>query len=185
MRPSSWSRTNVSTTARESPSSIVKRSRVQSPDAPSRRICRVIAPPDSSFHDQTRSTNASRPMSWRDVPSALSCCSTTICVAMPAWSVPTCQSVSSPRIRCQRTITSISVCWNAWPMCSVPVTFGGGSWMQNAGAPGFIDGLNQPRDSHSGYHFASTACGSKLFASSMEAGPRSRGTPRRSTRRKV
>ena len=22
---------------------------------------------------------------------------------------------------------SISVCWNAWPMCRVPVTFGGGS----------------------------------------------------------
>ena len=21
------------------------------------------------------------------------------------------------------------VCWNAWPMCSVPVTFGGGSWI--------------------------------------------------------
>ena len=25
---------------------------------------------------------------------------------------------------------SMSVCWNAWPMCSVPVTFGGGSMMQ-------------------------------------------------------
>ena len=24
---------------------------------------------------------------------------------------------------------------NAWPMCSRPVTFGGGSWMQNAGFP--------------------------------------------------
>ena len=22
---------------------------------------------------------------------------------------------------------------NAWPMCSVPVTFGGGSWMENEG----------------------------------------------------
>jgi hypothetical protein len=27
--------------------------------------------------------------------------------------------------------------------------------------------LEYPRDSHSGYHFASTACGSKLFGSSM------------------
>ena len=24
---------------------------------------------------------------------------------------------------------------NAWPMCSVPVTFGGGSWIANDGAP--------------------------------------------------
>ena len=28
---------------------------------------------------------------------------------------------------------SMIVCWNACPMCSVPVTFGGGSWMQNDG----------------------------------------------------
>ena len=25
------------------------------------------------------------------------------------------------------------VSWNAWPMCSVPVTFGGGMTMQNGG----------------------------------------------------
>ncbi len=25
---------------------------------------------------------------------------------------------------------------NACPMCSTPVTFGGGSWMQNPGLPG-------------------------------------------------
>src|SRR5579862_9054815 len=61
---------------------------------------------------------------------------------------------------------SISVCWNACPMCSVPVTFGGGSWMQY-GAPPFHDGLNAPLDSHRGYHFASMAWGSKLLASSM------------------
>ena len=24
---------------------------------------------------------------------------------------------------------------NAWPMCSVPVTFGGGSWIAKAGSP--------------------------------------------------
>ena len=71
----------------------------------------------------------------RDSPCAFNCCSTTICVAMPAWSVPSCHSVLSPRIRWYRISTSISVIWNAWPMCSVPVTFGGGSWMQNAGAP--------------------------------------------------
>jgi len=32
--------------------------------------------------------------------------SVTICVAMPAWSVPGCQSVSKPRILCQRISTS-------------------------------------------------------------------------------
>jgi hypothetical protein len=48
---------------------------------------------------------------------------------MPAWSVPTIQLVSAPFIRWYRTSVSISVCWNACPMCSVPVTLGGGSWM--------------------------------------------------------
>ena len=119
----------------------MKRSRDQSPEVPRRRICLVIVEPDSSFHSQTRSTNFSRPRSCRDVPSALSWFSTTICVAMPAWSVPSCHSVLSPRIRCQRISTSMIVCWNACPMCSVPVTLGGGSWMQNGGAPGVHDGL--------------------------------------------
>ena len=45
------------------------------------------------------------------------------------------------RIRCQRISTSISVCWNAWPMCSVPVTFGGGSGCSTAARPASIDGL--------------------------------------------
>ncbi len=59
------------------------------------------------------------------------------------------------------------VCWNACPMCSVPVTFGGGSWMQNGGAPGAHEGLKYPRDSQIGYHLSSMACGSKVLASSM------------------
>src|SRR5258705_13807996 len=54
-------------------------------------------------------------------------------------------------------------------MCNVPVTLGGGIWMQNGGAPGANEGLKYPRDSHSGYHFASMAWGSKVFASSMGA----------------
>ena len=58
-----------------------------------------MAPPDSFFQAQTRSMKASRDMSWRDLPSAASCRSTTICVAMPAWSLPTTQLVSSPSIR--------------------------------------------------------------------------------------
>jgi hypothetical protein len=27
---------------------------------------------------------------------------------------------------------------NAWPMCSTPVTLGGGSWMQKAGLPAAV-----------------------------------------------
>ncbi len=77
-------RTKVSRTAAERPSSIVKRSRDQSPEVPSRRICRVIVEPDSSFHVHTRSTNFSRPRSRRDTPSPRSWFSTTIWVAMPA-----------------------------------------------------------------------------------------------------
>src|SRR3982750_231077 len=52
-------------------------------------------------------------------------------------------------------------------MCRVPVTFGGGNWMQKAGASLRIEGLNKPFDSQNGYHFRSIARGSKLFASSM------------------
>ena len=54
-------RRTPSRTAADSPSSMVNRSRGQSSDAPSRRSCWVIVPPDSAFHCQTRSTNLSRP----------------------------------------------------------------------------------------------------------------------------
>jgi len=45
-------------------------------------------------------------------------------------------------------------------MWSVPVTFGGGNAMQYGAARAFIVGLKWPRDSHTGYHFRSIACGS-------------------------
>src|SRR6266536_245980 len=52
-------------------------------------------------------------------------------------------------------------------MCSVPVTFGGGSWMQYEGASSRSDGLNSPWDSQYAYHLPSIVRGSKLFASSI------------------
>ena len=55
-------------------------------------------------------------------------------------------------------------------MCSVPVTFGGGNWMQKAGAPARIDGLNRPLLSQYEYHRVSIARGSKLLASSIGEG---------------
>ena len=91
----------------------------------------MIVFPVASRCFQTRSTNASRPSSLRDVPSSTSCFSTTFCVAMPAWSYPGCQSVSKPRIRCQRISRSWIEPFSAWPMCSAPVTFGGGTQMTN------------------------------------------------------
>ena len=155
-------------TARESASSIVKYSRDQSHEAPSRRIWRVIAPPDCSFHAHTRSTNFSRPRSWRDVPSGFE-------LALDHHLRRDARVVGAglpQRVVALHAVpadsTSISVCWNACPMCSVPVTLGGGSWMQNGRARGASTALNQPRDSHNGYQCASMAWGSKLLASSME-----------------
>ncbi len=41
-------------------------------------------------------------------------------------------------MRCQRTATSIMVCSNMWPMCSDPVTFGGGMTMEKTRVPGLL-----------------------------------------------
>ena len=65
-------------------------------------IWSTISPPYCSFHAHTRSTNASRPMSRRSMPSLRSSRSTTTCVAMPAWSMPGTQSASKPCIRARR-----------------------------------------------------------------------------------
>ena len=51
-------------------------------------------------------------------PPAASRRSTTFCVAMPAWSVPGCQSASRPCIRRQRMSTSWMVLFSPCPMCS-------------------------------------------------------------------
>ncbi len=86
----------------------------------------MICEPYFSFHSQTRSTKASRPSSWRVVPSARTSFSTFACVAMPAWSVPRIQSVFFPRIRFIRTSASCIDPFSAWPMWRTPVTLGGG-----------------------------------------------------------
>ena len=88
---------------------MVKRSCAQSQRAPRRRSWRVIAPPDCAFHSQTCSRKASRPMSARLTPWLSRLRSTTIWVAMPAWSVPTTHSASLPCIRSRRVRTSCSV----------------------------------------------------------------------------
>ena len=45
---------------------------------------------------------------------------------MLAWSVPRIQSALRPCIRCIRTSASCIAPLSAWPMCSAPVTLGGG-----------------------------------------------------------
>jgi hypothetical protein len=56
--------------------------------------------------------------------------STTSCVAMPAWSVPGSHSALYPCMRRQRTSASCTT-YIACPMCSDPVTFGGGIAIEN------------------------------------------------------
>src|SRR5208282_1346175 len=61
---------------------------------------------------------------------------------MPAWSVPGRYSVLKPRMRCQRVRMSISVWSSMWPMCNIPVTFGGGITMEKTGPGAFASALN-------------------------------------------
>ena len=116
---------------------MVNASRSQSQEAPSRCNWPMIVPRDFCFCSQTFRVKASRPISSRPTfPAFAISRSVTIWVAIPAWSVPGCQSVSSPCIRCQRVRMSCSVLLNAWPMCKEPVTFGGGIITEKAGRPG-------------------------------------------------
>ena len=119
---------------------MVKRSRAQSQVAPSRRSCFRIVPPDSSRQAQTFSMKASRPIvsvlpffggmpRSSAIPCSASIRSTTIWVAMPAWSVPGCHSTLRPCIRWKRIRMSWIVLLKAWPRCRLPVTFGGGIMM--------------------------------------------------------
>ena len=86
----------------------------------------MIVPPYCSRHCHIRSRNCSRPSSSLLVPSALSARSTCVCVAMPAWSVPRIHFVLRPCMRAWRISASWIEPLSAWPMCSAPVTFGGG-----------------------------------------------------------
>ena len=86
---------------------------------------------------------------------------------MPAWSVPGSHSVLRPRIRALRVITSCSVTNIACPMCSAPVTFGGGIGITNGGPVAVSSfGAKYPRDSHHSYRFSSTFWCSKFFGRS-------------------
>ncbi len=71
-------------------------------------------------------------MSWRDLPSfSRSSRSTTIWVAIPAWSMPGSHIALYAAMRFQRVKMSSIVSPSAWPMCSDPVTLGGGMTIAN------------------------------------------------------
>src|SRR5438552_3450255 len=132
---------------------MVKRSRDQSAENPSRRIWRRMRSPVVTYQACTRASKASRPIRSLEVFSLASWRSITAWVAIAAWSVPGTQSVVSPSIRCQRVSTSWSV-YMAWPMCKSPVILGGGMETvkvrpERAGEPDPVRGqylLLQPAD---------------------------------------
>src|SRR5580704_9989291 len=83
---------------------------------------------------------------------------------MPAWSVPGRYKVLCPRIRCQRVRISISVCSNMCPMCSEPVTFGGGITIENTGPGALGSALNSSSLTQYSAQRGSICCGSYALA---------------------
>ena len=125
--------TNTSTTARDIFASIVKYFAVVpvAVEAPRRRIWRVMVEPDSCFHSQTRFDEGLAAEVVARLALVLELAldhdlrgdAGVVGADHPV-------GVEAAHAVVARSSASISVCWNAWPMCSVPVTFGGGSWMQ-------------------------------------------------------
>src|SRR6266513_2268714 len=83
---------------------------------------------------------------------------------MPAWSVPGKYNVLYPRIRCQLVRMSISVWSNMCPMCSDPVTFGGGMTIENTGPGAFASALNSSSFTQKSAQRGSIWCGSYALA---------------------
>ena len=107
---------------------------------------------------------------------------------MPAWSVPTTHNASLPFSRAWRTSTSCNVLSSACPMCSEPVTLGGGLTIVHGSAPG-RSGRNSPSLSQCAYQRNSISAGSKVFGSSLmdracsHSVLQAEGSPRRASRR--
>jgi hypothetical protein len=90
---------------------------------------------------------------------------------MPAWSEPGSHSVGRPRIRAFLAMMSCSVTNIACPMCSAPVTFGGGIAIVNGSPVASSEGLKHPCDSHHSYRRSSVAPCSKFFGRSAWFAP--------------
>ena len=81
---------------------------------------------------------------------------------MPAWSVPGSHSVGWPRMRWKRAMMSSSATNMAWPMCSLPVTLGGGIEMTKHSLSESSAGWKYPDDSHHSYSRCCDVGGSML-----------------------
>jgi hypothetical protein len=150
----------VPMTALEYAGSMVNWVRSQSQDAPSLWSCSRIFPPFSRRHSHTRLTKASRPSSCRVFFCLRSSRSTTVWVAIPAWSRPGIQSADLPSRRARRISMSWRVLLSTWPIVRTPVTLGGGMTMEYGARPGWALPAKAPASSHAAYHFFSTSCGS-------------------------
>ena len=128
-----------------------------------------MASPYWSTQLQTRSTNLSLPSSCRVMPSAASMRSTTTWVAIPAWSVPGRYRLGSPFILCHRTIRSCSAVVSACPMCSSPVTLGGGMMTVKGVFERSISGVKWPSRVQASYIRGSTDLGSYALGMSRPA----------------
>ena len=80
-------------------SSMVKRVRSKSHEQPMPSSWLRMVASYSSFHSCTLATKSSRAKSVRFLPCSSRRFSTTVWVAMPAWSVPGIHSVLKPRMR--------------------------------------------------------------------------------------
>src|SRR5882757_4586043 len=72
-------------------------------------------------------------------------------------------------MRSKRARISCSVLLRAWPICSLPVTLGGGMTMEKACAPGRVPHLNAPDASQRAEMRCSTSLGLKVLSSMGKA----------------
>src|SRR5450432_2046760 len=78
-------------------------------------------------------------------------------------------------MRCQRVRISISVCSSMCPMCSEPVTLGGGITMENTGPGAFTSARNSCSLTQNSAQRGSINCGSYAFAISRGIRPKAPG----------
>src|SRR4051812_3931227 len=85
-----------------------------------------MMPPYFSFHSNAYFKNSSRLSVFLSMPWSFSICTTFASVAMLAWSLPGTQHALNPLILAFLTRISCTVSLSVWPICSTPVTLGGG-----------------------------------------------------------
>jgi hypothetical protein len=182
MSPCSLRVTKQWATARLRASSMVKASRGQSREQPRRLIWPTMVPWVRSFQAQARSRKPSRPSSALPRPSAASCRVTTLSVAMLAWSVPGTHTVGRPRMRIQRMSMSWMALLRQWPMCSTPVTLGGGNVMTKGSPSAAGSSAKRPASSQARYQDSSRPPGLYWAISLMSCTACSRAQPPRAAR---